>query len=131
MGYRSEVLISIRGDRFLVETYRAKWRAEAEALMYPKDEYNEGDKVFNFEGNTEDLGTVEDLGGGKFEWLIKLEGVKWYDGYYDVDQLNSIWKKCPEQLEYEFLRIGENDDGIEHNFGGDNMYYVSRSIERY
>ena len=71
--------------------------------------------------------------------ILKEEHVKWYDDYEEVKAYNSAVHKFVEEFckakgafdgAYEFMRVGEDDDDIEHDSAGDYDYLLSleRSI---
>jgi hypothetical protein len=118
MGYRSDVAVVIYGDDRNSEKY-----ALLKTLMNTtfKEAYTE------FESSVE----WHDY---KYVLQFMIQDVKWYDGYGDVklfmkmlDDIGDI-----EGLNYEFIRIGEDDDDVERQTGGENCLYllsVTRAIE--
>lgn len=65
---------------------------------------------------------------------FRIEDVKWYDGYSDVAAFMQMLEDLQELggYNYEFVRIGEDDEDIERQNGGEHGEYVtniSRSIE--
>ena len=118
MGYRSQVAVVIYGDDRDAEKY-----ALLKTLMNTtfKDVYTE------FEANAE-------WHDGKRVLEFAMEDVKWYDGYGDVqkfmDMLDQIDKI--EGFNYEFVRIGEDANDIDEQYGGNNCEHtlsVTRSIQ--
>lgn len=64
--------------------------------------------------------------------VFKAESIKWYDSYPDVDRFTRFLDEVHElEYEYEFIRLGEEDDDVESNSTGDSQgfLYVTRSIE--
>lgn len=71
-------------------------------------------------------------------WLMlyaSYDWVKWYESYPEVQAWNillaDISDNCEDTgLAYEFVRVGEETDDIETQFGGDVEFYlgVSRAI---
>lgn len=72
----------------------------------------------------------------------RITYVKWYSDYEDVkkiegflDMLGDEWDKAAEDdcepPEYEFLRIGEDEDDTEHRWNGNGTcrLWVNRTIE--
>ena len=118
MGYRSQVAVVIYGDSRDAEKY-----ALLKTLMNTtfKDAYTE------FDGNAE-------WHDDKHVLEFAMEDVKWYDGYGDVklfmgmlDGIGDI-----EGFNYEFMRLGEDENDIESMQGGECGEYilsVSRAIE--
>ncbi len=75
----------------------------------------------------------------KYGVVIEEHDVKWYDSYDEVKLFNAAVSKFVEEFcgakgafdgAYEFLRIGESEDDIEHECHGDYDYLLSceRSI---
>lgn len=71
--------------------------------------------------------------------MIKEDHIKWYDDYEDIIAFNEAAHKFVEAFchakgafdgAYEFMRVGEDDDDIEHDSAGDYDYLLSleRSI---
>ena len=114
MGYRSDVAVVIYGDNRDADKY-----ALLKTLMNTtfKDVYSE------FDGTAEWHDTKRVL-----EFCI--EDVKWYDGYGDVqkfmqmlDSINDI-----EGLNYEFMRLGEDDNDIDTQQGGNGAEGLLRCV---
>lgn len=63
--------------------------------------------------------------------------LKWYEGingYEDVDAImNSLYELDKRDIDYQYMRIGEEDDDIEEkwsiNNGSFDSFYVSRNFE--
>jgi len=71
--------------------------------------------------------------------LVTYTDVKWYDGYEHPTNVSLAFEKFSETFrsderdhrgQYEFVRIGEQDDDIERECSGyaDHRLYVERSI---
>lgn len=117
------------------------YRSDVQALIYPQSgDQNllEYDKLKLLFGTTfEDV--FEAWGEDYFSWddkhrVLKFSAnlVKWYDSFPEVGKLVSFLADVQELgYEFEFIRIGEEDDDIETDSTGDaNGYmYVSRTIE--
>ena len=103
MGYRSQVSFAIHPDK--VDEFLAVLAACPETLRlcqgYPSDEYN-GMKPNVFE---------------KGDLLITLDGIKWYEGYKEVDAIDEFIRKVIEDDDepdkVRFLRIGEDHQDIQ------------------
>jgi hypothetical protein len=118
MGYRSDVAVVIYGDDRNPEKY-----ALLKTLMNTtfKVAYDAWDASVTWHDTKHVL-----------EFFIK--DVKWYEGYPDVDAFTTMLENLKEieGYNYEFVRIGENDDDIESNTHGDHSEWilsVNRSIE--
>ena len=63
--------------------------------------------------------------------------LKWYEGingYEDVDAImNSLYELSEKDIDYQYMRIGEEDDDIEEKWSINNdsfdSFYVSRNFE--
>ena len=119
MGYRSDVKALIypqSGDQNLLEYDKLKLLMNTtfkEVFDYWSDDYFSWDdehRVLIFDANS----------------------VKWYDSYPEVQKfVQFLTDVAGLDYEYEFLRLGEEDDDIEDDRTGDanGFMYVSRSIE--
>ena len=115
MGYRSQVVLAISKELIPFLILATSKNKEAEALVF-----KETDK---FDRNYEN----------DKSWLLMWDGIKWYEGYHDVDVFNRLMEMLDAQgLEdlYGFIRIGEETDDIEQR-GAPYEFdlYVNRSIE--
>ena len=117
------------------------YRSDVQALIYPQSgdenllEYDKLKLLFN----TTFKDVFEAWGNDYFSWddkhrVLKFDAnsVKWYDSYPEVEKfvqfLNDV---AGLGYEYEFIRLGEEDDDVEDDRTGDaNGYmYINRSIE--
>jgi hypothetical protein len=117
------------------------YRSDVKALIYPSGgEHNllEYDKLkLLFNTTFQDVFTS--WGEDYFEWddrhrvlMFDANSVKWYDSYPEIKTFVKFLADVQELgYEYEFIRIGEEDDDVETDSTGDaeNYMYVSRSIE--
>ena len=117
------------------------YRSDVQAIIYPSggdQNLLEYDKLKLLFGTTfEDV--FEAWGEDYFSWddkhrVLKFSAnsVKWYDSFPEVGKLVTFLSDVQELgYEFEFIRIGEEDDDIETDSTGDaNGYmYVSRTIE--
>ena len=117
------------------------YRSDVKALIYPLGgEHNllEYDKL-KLLFNTTFQDVFEAWGEDYFSWNDKhrvlefdANSVKWYDSYPEVQRLTKFLSEVQELgYEYEFMRIGEEDDDIETDNSGDaeNYMYVERTIQ--
>ena len=111
------------------------------ALVYPLGgEHN----LLNYDKlktlmNTTFKDVFEAWGEDYFSWddkhrVLKFSAnsVKWYDSYPDVDLFTKFLTEVRDlEYEYEFLRIGEDDNDVESDYTGDaeNYMYVERTIQ--
>lgn len=117
MGYRSDVAVVIYGDGRDDEKYEL-----IKVLMNTtfKDVYAENEGYETWHDNAHVL-------------EFKIGGVKWYESYPDVDRFMAMLDKIGEieGLNYEFMRVGEDTEDIEHKSAGEYSEYflsVTRSI---
>lgn len=117
------------------------YRSDVQALVYPANgdtNLLEYDKLKLLFGTTfADVFTA--WGEDYFSWddkhrVLKFSAnsVKWYDSFPEVGKLVSFLADVQELgYEFEFIRIGEEDDDIETDSTGDanGFMYVSRTIE--
>ena len=117
------------------------YRSDVKALIYPvSSEHSliEYDKL-KLLMNTTFKNVLDSWGDDYFTWddhhrVLKFaaNSVKWYDSYPDVDLFTKFLTEVRDlEYEYEFLRIGEDDNDVESDSTGDaqGYMYVSRSIE--
>lgn len=117
------------------------YRSDVKALIYPLGgEHNllEYDKL-KLLFNTTFQDVFEAWGEDYFSWNDKhrvlefdANSVKWYDSYPEVQRLTKFLSEVQDLgYEYEFMRIGEEDDDIETDNSGDaeNFMYVERTIQ--
>jgi hypothetical protein len=116
MGYRSDVAVAIYGDDRSPEKYET-----LKLLM------NTTFKDVNDENDA-------DWHDSKCVLMFQARDVKWYESYPEVSRFMKMLDEIGELegFNYEFLRIGEDDDDIERKIGGENcdcILSVSRAIE--
>jgi len=117
------------------------YRSDVKAIIYPlggDDNLLEYDKLkLLFNTTFQDVFTS--WGEDYFSWddnhralIFDANSVKWYDSYPEVQKF-IVFLRDVQGLgyEYEFMRIGEEDDDVETDRTGDaeGYMYVSRSIE--
>lgn len=117
------------------------YRSDVMALIYPLGgEHN----LLNYDKlktlmNTTFKDVFEAWGEDYFSWddkhrVLKFSAnsVKWYDSYSDVGLFTKFLTEVHElEYEFEFIRIGEDDNDVESNMTGDaeNFMYVERTIQ--
>jgi hypothetical protein len=117
------------------------YRSDVQALIYPANgdtnllEYDKLKLLFN----TTFRNVFEAWGEDYFSWndahralKFSANSVKWYDSYPEVLTFVKFLADVQELgYEYEFLRLGEEDDDIEEDSTGDSegFMYVQRTIE--
>ena len=123
MGYRSDVVLAV-GKEIMPHFMAALSRNEEASRM-----------VFK---HADDL--VKDY-QGEGNMLVRWSGVKWYEGYEDIDAIQAFVNNPsdfgPETVGdegtavwdcFKFVRIGEEPDDIQTEGGGFYDIYVERSI---
>jgi hypothetical protein len=118
MGYRSDVTAVIYGDARDIEKYNV-----LKTLMNTtfKEAYDEWDSCAIWH---DEKGVLE----------FNIEDVKWYEAYPDVFAFLTMLENLQkiEGYNYEFVRVGEQDDDIERQSDGNQCEYVihvCRSIQ--
>ena len=117
------------------------YRSDVKALIYPQGgdqnllEYDKLKLLFN----TTFKDVFEAWGKDYFEWddkhrvlIFNADSVKWYDSYPEVQKfVQFLTDVAGLDYQYEFLRLGEEDDDIEDDRTGDaeGYMYINRSIE--
>ena len=122
MGYRSEVCIGLTDDAArLFRTILDHLPEHHELRQLVKDAHtSRNHHPWGEEHKTEDK-DCED----KLYW----DGVKWYDGFEDVDFIEAFITDCIPEEDYKFVRIGEETDDVdERGDYWDAEIYVQRSI---
>ena len=117
------------------------YRSDVKALIYPvSSEHSliEYDKL-KLLMNTTFKDVFEAWGKDYFTWddthrilMFYADSIKWYDSFPEVDMFPKFLADVRElEYEYEFIRIGEEDDDVESDSTGDaqGYMYVSRTIE--
>jgi hypothetical protein len=122
MGYRSVVTAIVYGDEEALTTYMTKEKLSSE------------DNVFTmFKGQLKHM-ALPFARKTVYALQLELEHVKWYDEYEDVVRWTQFMQQAPDNdLNYEFIRIGEDYDDIEKDEGGDSidgLLYTTVSIEK-
>ena len=117
------------------------YRSDVKALIYPLGgEHNllEYDKLKTLMNTT--FKEVYDYWGDEyFTWndnhralMFDANSIKWYESFPEVARFAPFLDEVHELgYEWEFIRIGENDDDVEADNSGDaeGYLYVQRSIE--
>lgn len=123
MGYRSAVTAVIYGDEDTLVKYMALEKLE-----------HSNDSVFvHFKGQLKRI-TIPFSKAPLEALMLELTGVKWYDGYDDVKAWTRFMEASVEhELNYEFVRIGEDHDDIQQEQDGeaiDGLLYTVCTIEK-
>lgn len=117
------------------------YRSDVKALIYPQGgEHN----LLNYDKlkllmNSTFKDVMDYWGEDYLTWddthralMFDANSVKWYDSYSEVARFMKFLEEVHElEYEYEFIRLGEEDDDVEADSTGDSegFLYVSRSIE--
>ena len=114
MGYRSEVALAL--DAKIVP-----------ALMTAFAKCEETQKLC-----TQHVDHLDTDYGGKGNWLMRWDHIKWYDSYKEIAAIEQFMDDCDcEDLDehYRFVRIGEETDDNEVRGWGFDHVYITRSVE--
>ena len=116
------------------------YRSNVGAAIYPRDTSNTAaQRKDKYEALRMLMATrfksVVDAFGGCEEWVdnaltlqFYIEDVKWYEGYEDVGTFMQFLKDVVDLgYEYEFVRIGEEDDDVERQCSDCSGYTLSVS----
>ncbi len=122
MGYRSQVCIGMTDDAsrlFRTMLEHVPESHEIHGLLKDAETYRQphpwGDKHKNPNEDCED----------KLYW----DHVKWYDGYEDIDFIESFLADCIPEEDYRLVRVGEETDDVEERGDYcDSEIFVQRSI---
>ena len=122
MGYRSDVRIRTTKEGFEVMKKYVENYIKEKGL----------DSNYNLL-NSNHVGITEAEDSITLDWT----DLKWYEGingYEDVDAImNSLYELSEKDIDYQYMRIGEEDDDIEEkwniNNGSFDSFYVSRNFE--
>ena len=117
------------------------YRSDVKALIYPQGgEHN----LLNYDKlklimNTTFKDVWDYWSDDYFKWddkhralVFDANSVKWYESYPEVAKFTQFLQQVHElEYEFEFIRLGEEDDDVEADSSGDSegYLYVSRSIE--
>jgi len=114
MGYRSEVALALTSDAARVLKALYDHNLKLKAFI------DDADSLENFNDSA-----IEDGYTTKILW----GGIKWYEGYNEIDMIQTFLNNT-DDMEWYFIRIGEECDDIvtEGGFYESDMY-VSRHIE--
>jgi len=122
------------------------YRSDVTALIYPSGgehnllEYDKLKLLLNttFKDVWDEWGGEREFEDG-WEWDDKhrvlqftATSVKWYESYDEIKRFTEFLAKIQElEYEYEFIRLGEEDNDIEYDSTGDAQGYLSvrREIE--
>ena len=124
MGYRSQVVLAISKHLTPFLTLATSQNAAAQTLVFKHADY--------FERNYEN----------EKSWLIRWDGIKWYESYEDIQTLEKfIQEAASDEYEFEvdgeiqassehikFVRVGEESDDIEMSGVGFWDIYPNTSI---
>lgn len=118
MGYRSDVSTVIYGDDRAAEKYALLKTLMNTTFKVAYDSWS-ADAIWH---------------DTKHVLEFKIEDVKWYESYADVAAFTQMLEDLQEieGLNYEFVRIGEDDEDVERNNHGDGCEYITnvcRSIQ--
>ena len=121
MGYRSYLKAVVYGEEEALTAYMTKEKLQAESIFT------------HFKGQLK-LMSIPFARQTVHALMLELSDVKWYDDYDEVIAWTQFMQQAPDNdLNYEFIRIGEDYDDIEKDENGDSidgLLYTSCSIEK-
>ena len=95
MGYRSEVVLAISKHLTPFLTLACSQNAAAQTLVFGDADHFDRD----YEGEK--------------SWLIRWDGIKWYESYEDIQTLEKFIQEATSD-EYSFEIDGQNQNSSEH-----------------
>jgi len=122
------------------------YRSDVTMIMYPSQGHEDKFSAFKLyvDENLPDQFEVHEGGKGDKYLLLEFNGVKWYEGYEDVDVYTRLFYKWEETFanpdptlsghepifHYEFMRIGEEYADVEYHcsYGSDHLLNMSREV---
>jgi hypothetical protein len=117
MGYRSDVRSIIRGSTELVTALLVRARLEGNKALESFDSYITKEET---EADT--------------EIYLEIDDIKWYDADSDVRDWEKLLQIAEDmQLEWEFIRSGEDNDDVDHRIGENKdsyEFWISKTIMR-
>ena len=125
MGYRSDVVALIYPDAGDPETVQERYDQLKVLMATTFKETIDG--TVGIDGFAYCMHWLDSDRVLKFD----MEGLKWYDGYADVQAFEKMMRDLDGEIEgycTEFLRIGEDEDDTDtRRTGENNQYYLSLS----
>ena len=117
MGYRSDVRSIIRGSTELVTALLVRARLEGNKALESFDYYI----------------TKEEI-DAETEISLEIDDVKWYSDCEDALAWENLLDIAEDmQLEWEFIRSGEDTDDVDHRIGENKdsyEFFISKTIMR-
>jgi hypothetical protein len=114
MGYRSEVVLAVAEK--VMPQFLATMAKSPETRRLCFQEHCDMVKDYYGKGNI----------------LFRWDSIKWYEGYEEVDALTNFMDWCDEgdenEIEYRFVRVGENYDDIVHRGQGFDEIYPAIEV---
>jgi len=105
MGYRSDVQLAVYAkNREDFITSFTRWRLDNGADFTEWTTWT----------TTETIEWTNSNGLSLYGFIFSDEQVKWYSGYYDVDEIERVMRELPDYgFSVEFLRVGEEPNDVE------------------
>ena len=127
MGYRSDVEIAIYGEEEHMVALIAAQRIEGAKWLEDEDYYDIR-KYHITPYNKPDI---------KFSMVMihaSFQGIKWYDGYEDVDSWHKLLRDAQaehlsDHLCTEFVRVGEESNDIVEYYEGDDVQHYIYAVQ--
>ena len=118
MGYRSEVAIGLSdpGARLLI----ALANHDTELFDLIKHADNNGLKISRLKDDGPPQTKMNFEPDQDYGCTLYWGSLKWYDGYPDIDAMNTFLASIPAE-DYRFVRIGEETEDLEEH----GQYYES------
>ena len=117
MGYRSEVVLAVNKE--ILPEFLAHLATNDAAKRLVFSDHCELDQDYQGEGHL----------------LVAWTGIKWYEGYPEIDTFENFMNECGEMVDnkdkeemFKFVRIGEDYADIEERGYGFDIW-VNRTID--
>lgn len=139
MGYRSQVRSCVYSDDAeLFDAFIAGQKLVGNQVFNPSSSETNSGFAESLEFTEKEYTHTQPLADGRTKQVYKIldlygDDWKWYDSYPDVKAWDKfIHDAVDAGLNYEFVRVGEEDGDIESESGGEEVqYFLSTSTNIY
>ena len=119
------------------------YRSDVTIMMYPKNEKDFAALKLYVDENLPDEFEVREGGIGHKYLLLEFSGIKWYEGYEEVDVYTRAFSEWEDMFRdgaepegepifhYEFMRIGENQEDVVYDCSYGSAHALNMSRETY
>ena len=119
------------------------YRSDVTIMMYPKNEKDFAALKLYTDETLPDQFEVREGGIGHKYLLLEFSGIKWYEGYEEVDVYTRAFSEWEDMFRdeaepegepifhYEFMRIGENQEDVVYDCSYGSAHALNMSRETY